>query len=270
MRIYLLIIISFVYGIYNVYVIETDTRLRVSFVDVGQGDAIFLQYRNSNVMIDTGKRISYIKLKRFLRKQKIKKIDKLVLTHPDADHIGSADFIISDFFVETIYMTTYLHTTFEYKELLRAIKNYQVKRINVEEGTKISLGNLTLDTLAADATADTPNESSIILKLEYDDVKFLFTGDATAEVENKVGETYDIDVDVLKVAHHGSRSSSSNIFLKEATPEYAIISVGKWNRFGHPVDAVLRRLNKYSKQVLRTDLEGTVVIISDGKSIIAQ
>ena len=114
---------------------------------------------------------------------------------------------------EKIYMTTYTRTTNEYKEMIEAIKKYKVERINTKEGSKIPVGSLESVVLAADAKAENPNASSIVLKLQYEDIKFLFTGDAPAELENNIREKYDIDVDVLKVAHHGSKNSCSILFL---------------------------------------------------------
>ena len=268
-RLKLICFFTMVLLICNLYttVVQEDTKFNVHFIDVGRGDAILIQYEDSNLLIDTGKESSYRKLKRYLKRKKVKEINNLVITHPDADHIGAADFVMRDFSVEKIYMTTYTRTTDEYKEMIEAIKKYKVERINTKEGSKIPIGSLESVVLAADAKAENPNASSIVLKLQYEDIKFLFTGDAPAELENNIREKYDIDVDILKVAHHGSKNSCSILFLKEASPEYAIISVGANNKYGHPVDAVLRRLSKYSKHILRTDLDGSIVITCENNVV---
>ena len=256
------------------YMLSTSLKevedLMVHFIDVGQGDAILLQFKKANVLIDTGIEAEYIQLYTYLSKKSVRKIDTLIVTHPDSDHMGAADYVIRDFSVKKIYMTTYKSKTKEYKEMLRAIKKYKVERINVKEGSTIPVGSLKSMVLSANTKVDKSNDSSIVLLLQHGDNRFLFSSDAPAKVENKIKEKYDIDVDVLKVAHHGSASSSPIAYLKEASPEYSIISVGIDNKYGHPVSSVLKRLNKYGKQTLRTDLCGTIVMASDGNEIACQ
>ncbi len=257
--------------LFTCYMLSTSlkeaNRFMVHFIDVGQGDAILLQYKNANVLIDTGIEAEYSQLYRYLHKKSVKKIGTLIVTHPDSDHMGAADYVMRDFSVKRIYMTTYKSKTKEYKEMLRAIKKYKVERINVKEGSTIPVGSLKSMVLSANAKAEKSNDSSIVLLLQHGENKFLFASDAPAKVESKIKEKYDIDVDVLKVAHHGSKSSSPIAYLKEVSPEYSIISVGIDNKYGHPVSSVLKRLNKYGKHTLRTDLNGTIVMASDGNEI---
>jgi len=250
--------------------LKAEDYLTVHFIDVGQGDAILLQFKSANVLIDTGEESEYKQLHQYLDEKNVKKISILIVTHPDADHMGGADYVMRDFSVKKIYMTTYKSKTKEYKEMLGAIKKYKVERINVKEGSTIPIGSLKSTVLSANAKADKSNDSSIVLLLQHGDIKFLFTSDAPAKVENEIKEKYDIDVDVLKVAHHGSKSSSPIAYLKEVSPEYSIISVGEDNKYGHPVASVLKRLDKYGKQTLRTDLYGTIVMASDGEHLVYQ
>lgn len=241
--------------------------LTVHFIDVGQGDAILLQYEGTNVLVDTGTESQYKNLTNYLRKIGVKQINDLVVTHPDADHMGASDLVIQDYKVSQIYMTKYKNNTNEYKQMIKAIKKYEVKRINVKEGSKIPVGKLKAQVLAADSNAEDSNSSSIVMKLKHGNNSFLFTGDAPAKAENRINKIYDLKVDVLKVAHHGSSYSSPISCIKAESPQFAVISVGKDNRYGHPVETVLKRLNKYSGKVLRTDEDGTIVISSDGTSL---
>ena len=200
-------------------------------------------------------------------KKNVKQIHNLVLTHPDADHCGGADYVMAKYKVKNIYMTTYQSKSNEYKEVLDAIKKYKVKRTNVKKGSTIDIGGIKAKVLSADVKADNPNDSSIVLKVVHNKKSFLFTGDIGAKVENQLVDKSDVNVDVLKVSHHGSDYSSAIRFIKATSPTYSVISVGKNNRYGHPVNTVLKRLEKYSKEILRTDRNGSIVITSTGTKL---
>lgn len=244
---------------------EAASKLKVHFIDVGQGDAILCQYGKSSVLIDSGTEKEYYKLKAYLKKAKISKISSVILTHPDSDHIGAADLVIEDYGVKKVYMTTYKSSSNEYKELLAAISENDVKRINVKKGSKISIGSLKANVLSADVKADNSNDSSIVTLLKFKKQQFLFTGDISASVENTISSQYDLSkVSVLKVAHHGSNYSSPINYLKVISPKISVISVGKSNSYGHPHKFVLRRLKKYSENIYRTDKVGTIVVTTNG------
>lgn len=243
------------------------TKLMVHFIDVGQGDAILIQHGGTNSLIDTGVEKKYSQLSTYLKKINVKKINNLVITHPDADHMGGSDLVMRDYGVKKIYMTKYSSTTNEYKEMISAIKKYKVSRVNVKKGTKINLGGVNATVLHALDKASDSNDSSIVLKLLHGKKSFLFTGDISAKVENQIAAAYDVNVDVLKVSHHGSSYSSAISFIKETSPEYSILSVGANNNYGHPDKNVANRLKKYSKSVLRTDQKGTIVITSTGSKL---
>ncbi|SFS07907.1 MBL fold metallo-hydrolase [Anaeromicropila populeti] len=263
----MIISISGVSGINSTSLLAA-TNLKVHFIDCGQGDAILFQYGSSNVLLDTGTESEYkSKVEPYISDLGISKITSLIVSHPDADHMGGADLAIEDFNIQKVYMTTYENSTMEYKELIAAIETNQVKRVNVKKGSSISIGRLKAKVFAADSKADDANASSIVFKLVHKKKSFLFTGDATAEVENTVKKNYNINVDVLKVSHHGSSSASPIAYLKEASPKYSIISVGKDNDYGHPNKYVVNRLEKYSDNVLRTDEAGTIVITSNGTKL---
>lgn len=253
----------------NTPVIELDaasSNVKVHFIDVGQGDATLIQSGTTYTLIDTGKESAYKNLKSYLKKTGVKKLN-LILTHPDSDHIGGADLLAKDFTVKKCYMTKYTSTSMEYKENQKAFKKYKVTIKHVVKGNKISFGSVKGEVLSADSKADDSNASSICIRMKHNKKSFLFTGDAPAKLENKLKDAYNINVDVLKVSHHGSSSSSPIAYLKEASPEIAVISVGKDNNYGHPTKNVLTRLLKYSKKVYRTDKNGTVVVTSTGTKL---
>lgn len=244
-----------------------STKMQVHFIDVGQGDATLIQYGGSNTLIDTGEESEYSQLKAYLKKSKVTTINTLVLTHPDADHMGGADLLMKSFKIKNVYMTKYKSTTMEYKEVIKAISKYKVNTIYVKTGDKIPVGSLNASVLSADSKASDSNSSSIVMLLKHGSKSFLFMGDAPAKLENKIAQKYNVNVDVLKVSHHGSSYSSAISFIKETSPQYSVICVGKDNEYGHPNKNVLNRLIKYSKQVYRTDNDGTVVISSTGTKL---
>lgn len=146
--------------------VEASTNLKVHFVDVGQGDATLIQYGKSYSLIDTGTESNYPKLRAYLEKLGVTKISSLVLTHPDADHIGGADLLIEDYPVRTVYMTSKTSTTMEYKEVLKAIDNYDVDSLEcVKVGDKIPFGKLKGKVLSADSKAGDTNDSGIVIKI---------------------------------------------------------------------------------------------------------
>lgn len=248
--------------------VDAASTLKVHFVDVGQGDATLIQSGNKYSLIDTGTESNYPKLKAYLEKIGVKQITSLVLTHPDADHIGGADLLMEDYKVNTIYMTSKTSKTMEYKEVLNAIDNCDVGALKrVEKGDKIPFGSVKGKVLSADSKASDTNDSSIVILLKNKKNTFLFTGDASAKLENKLADEYNINVDVLKVSHHGSGYSSAALFLKKTSPSISVISVGKDNNYGHPDKYALKRINLYSNKVYRTDKNGTIIVTSDGKKL---
>lgn len=252
---------------YSCTVTVKKSGLSVHMLDIGQGDAILIQVNNQNILIDTGEEKYYDKLNEQLSFFKVSSIDKLVLTHPDSDHIGAADLVIEKYKVKSVYMPRFVNSSREYTELMNAIKAAKLSPIFPEEGDEIPLGSgVTAKVLSVDAEEDS-NGASIVIRLDYYKNSFLFTGDATAKVENTVMEKYDVDVDVLKVSHHGSDSSSPILYLKTVSPQYALISCGIDNNYGHPNKTVIRRLEKYAENILRTDESGTISIKSDGDNL---
>ena len=246
------------------------TGILVRMLDIGQGDAILIQVSNKNILIDTGEEKYYEQLKTQLDHFGVKSVDSLILTHPDSDHIGSADKVIQNYDVAEVYMPKKTSASREFSEVIAAVSSAGISPINPNEGDFLPLAcDLTAQVLSVDE-GDSNNSASILMRLDYYNNSFLFTGDAPAKVENNVINTYDVNVDVLKVAHHGSDYSSPILYLKTVSPEYALISVGTGNIYGHPCDTTINRLEKFAKNILRTDLNGTITIKGDGDTLTSE
>ena len=245
---------------------EIFSDLKVTFLDVGQADSIFIQSNSENMIIDAGNNADGNLIVNYLKEQGINDIKYVVGTHPHEDHIGGLDDIINNFSVSKIYLPDSITTTKTFESVLDAIENknmtYNVPKI----GEVISLGNSKITVLYTGTSTTDLNMASIVLKLVYKNVSFLFMADAPKEIEQNIINN-DIKADILKVGHHGSRYSSSLEFLKKVNPEYAIISAGKDNTYNHPHIETLNNLNKLDIKVLRTDLDGTIIFTSDGNSL---
>ncbi|WP_018249650.1 MBL fold metallo-hydrolase [Orenia marismortui] len=245
--------------------------LKAHFIDVGQADSTLIQLpNNQNILIDGGNNSDASLIIRYLNNLHIKKIDYLIATHPHEDHIGGLDNIINNFKINKIYMPEVSHTSQSFKDLLLSISNKGLK-INAAK-TGISLlddNKLHIKIIAPIKNYyDELNNYSVIAKITFDKISILFTGDAESEVEKELLDTnYNLEADLLKVAHHGSNSSTTSSFLKRVNPKYAVISVGKNNKYGHPNKSTLRKLQQEDIKVFRTDKQGTIVAISNGKSI---
>ena len=249
----------------------SEGKLVVHYLDVGQGDSILIQFPENRVaLIDGGTRESGQKVVNYIKNLGIEKIDYLIATHPHEDHIGGLPEVVRNFEIGKVYMPNKTANTKIFETLLTEIDNKGLK-ITIAKGfdTIIDEGNLKFSILAPlkDEYPET-NDYSIVTKLEYLDNSFLFTGDIEKEAEMDLIEAgYDLKSDVLKVAHHGSNSSSSEEFLKAVDPDYSVISLGKDNSYGHPHKETLDRLNSMGIEILRTDELGDIVVKSDGVSL---
>lgn len=250
---------------------DAAKKLTVSFIDVGQGNASLIQYKGKNVLIDTGEEASYQKLKSYLKKKNVSVIHNMILTHYDSDHMGSADLVIDDFQVKKVSVSAYENDkkkTLQVKELNQAISNNKIKKAKIKAGQQIKVASgITLKALSPKEDYRESNENSVVLRLDYKKKSFLFTGDIDSKVEAEIYQKYKVDVDVLQIAHHGSDYASGILFLKKASPEYAVISVGADNSYGHPRSTVLKRLTNFTKKILRTDKNGNIIFTSDGEKL---
>lgn len=246
-----------------------SSKLSVQFLDVGQGDCIFVKLPDGqSMLIDAGNNADGEKIVEFIKNQGTEKIDFLIGTHPHADHIGGMDDVINQFEVGKIYMPAVTANTRTFEEVLEAIKNKGLKIDTVKAGVVVLDGDVKAEFISpAGESYEEINDYSAVLKLTYGEKTFLFAGDSEYAAEKEMLESYEIDSDVLKVAHHGSSSSTHKAFLGAVSPEYAIISVGEGNDYGHPHKNLIKRLEDIDTTVFRTDLNGTITMICDGKTI---
>ena len=250
---------------------QIEDQMKVHYIDVGQGDAILVQVNNKNLLIDAGPRESKDKLINYLDKIDIKKLDYVIATHPHEDHIGSMSYVIDKYDVESFYAPKIEHTTKTFERMIEALSDKNLKINVIKEGTSsIALGKNTGVSVFSpvDDTYEQLNNYSPIIKIEFGNNSFLFTGDAEKLVEKQVLEKgYDLKADVLKLGHHGSTSSTSEKFLKSVNPSICVIEVGKDNDYGHPHKETLELIKKNKVKVYRTDTYSDGVVVSDGSTI---
>jgi beta-lactamase superfamily II metal-dependent hydrolase len=251
-------------------------NLTITFIDVGQGDSILIILPNTKtILIDGGERQSSDELLSMLQDFGITRIDLMIATHPHADHIGGLIDVINSIEVGAVMDSGQVHTTQTFEDLLDAIESEQVRLVSTYQGAEITLDpTVQIDVLnplrLLDGADDEEqfNENSVVIKLTYGEFSALFTGDMEQENEarlvQEIGEQ-GLDADVLKAGHHGSRTSSTAAFLEAVSPEVVVISAGADNTYGHPHEEALDRIAAAGAQhVFRTDLDGTIVLTSDG------
>lgn len=246
----------------------TGNELKVHFLDVGQGDSIFIELPdNKTMLIDASEKEYADRITTYIYSCGYNSLDYVVATHPHSDHIGGMADVIGSFSVGNVILSPATHTTKTYTNMLTAIDNSGAKVTLGTAGTELfSDGDLSAVVIAP-VTEDYSdlNNSSVMIMLSYCEKKFLFTGDAEEEEEYTV--TADVKCDVLKVGHHGSSTSTSGAFLTAASPEYAVISCGAGNSYGHPHTETIDKLKKAGVNIYRTDLQGDIVMTCDGKNI---
>ena len=250
-------------SIMNSQKLDVNSKLNVYYFDVGQADSILVQNGKHNMLIDAGNNEDGPKLAEYMKSIGIKGFDYVIATHAHEDHVGGMDDVINNFSIDNFLMPDAVTTTKTFEDVLDALESKKLKYETPKVGDSFKVGDAGVTVLSVSSNASDLNDTSIVLKLVYGGHSFLFMGDASAKIENKILDK-DISAEVLKVGHHGSEYSTSKAFLEKVKPSYAIISVGKDNVYNHPKKVVLERLSKMNVNAYRTDEYGTILISADG------
>lgn len=251
--------------------VQANQPLTIHFIDVGQGDSTFIQSPDGKTMlIDAGEDNGLAE--KYLDSIGVKRIDILVATHPHLDHIGGLPKIVKKYEIGQIVMPRVTEvTTVTYRQLLEGIRAKGLRVTSGQAGLVLDFGQaVSVECLAPNsASYEDINDYSVVLKLSYGGTSFLFTGDATTVSEKEMLRLHKdkLKANVLRVAHHGSTSSSSAAFLKEIAPSVSILSVGRNNKYGHPTQTVLNRIVHTDQ--FRTDLQGTIIVATNGTEMAA-
>ena len=246
---------------------QTSTNVTIKFIDVGQGEAILIALPEKTILIDAGPTGSAPKIAQMLQELGRNKIDYLVATHPDEDHIGGMADVISNTQIGTIYAPNKTNNTATYRKFLAAIQNNNLQITLAEAGTIIDqTDSYKLEILWPKKDANFPdtNDYSIIIKLTVGNKTFLFTGDAPT---NAILNSNPGHIDVLKLSHHGSRTGTTEQLVRKLSPTYAVVSYALDNSYGHPMQSVLNALHKHSVEVWGTGANGIITITCDGTTI---
>jgi len=260
----------------NFYLWQTlfnlDGNLKVVFFDIGQGDAILIQTpKGHQILIDGGPG------KKILEKLAgqipfwDKTLDLVILTHPEKDHLGGLIWVLNRYKAANVLWTGVLRETQIFKEWQEQLEKEEAKEFMARAGQKIKAGDTQIfilypfNSLEGEFLEESSNDTSVVSRLSFGETNFLFTGDITQKTEKELlAREIELSSDVLKVAHHGSKTSTSKEFLEEVSPEIAVISCGRDNPYGHPTKEVLQRLEAFAINILRTDQDEDIKILSDG------
>ena len=271
-----ILLVTLVIGVYYIYVSQNSysiknvsneiTGIKVTFIDVGQADSILIETNNQKMLIDAGNTEDGEKLVNYFKGLGINEFNYVIGTHAHEDHIGGMSDIINNFKVDRFLMPDVITTTKTFEDTLDALNSKSIKFETPSIGDTYSMDDAIIKVLYVGTDEDNLNNDSIVLKINYKNVKFLFMGDATTSVEKEIMND-DLKADILKVGHHGSNTSTSSDFLKKVKPSYAIVSVGLNNTYNLPSSKIIDRLKKQNISVYRTDESGTINVTSDGDKI---
>ena len=268
---FLLMILMGLFSLSGCY-LETDFqgeagRWTVHFIDVGQADAVLIQSDGHSMLIDAGNRDDGDFLVSYLRTQGVRTLDFVIATHPHEDHIGGMTQVIQSFPVDTVIVSERDHPTRNFESMLLAIEDQDCNVIQPVAGSQYTIGEgeFTLLSPVSDCDyEDNLNNTSIGIRLVLGETSFILCGDAEKEAEEDIIQSGQLlQGTVLKLSHHGSSTSTSDAFLEAVDPEYAVISCGAGNQYGHPHDETLYRLAKEQIPYFRTDTQGTIVAAGD-------
>ncbi|MBE5813388.1 MAG: MBL fold metallo-hydrolase [Clostridiales bacterium] len=247
-----------------------EEPLEIHFIDVGQADCILVKSNEEAMLIDAGNNDDADLIKSYLKNQNIKELEYVIGTHPHEDHIGSLDIVINNFDIKNVIMPKKATTTKTFEDVVKAIENKKLTITLPKTGDKYNIGDAEFTILSPvkEDYGSNLNNYSVAILLTYGENKFIFTGDAEKEVEEDILDTkINIDADLMKMGHHGSTTSNAEEFLDKISPKIAVITCGVDNSYGHPHQEILDTLINRNVETYRTDLQGNIIVTSDGKNI---
>src|SRR5690554_2656060 len=248
--------------------LSSAENLQIHYIDVGQGDSILIQIPGPHSMlIDAGEQTSGSDVVSYIQNQNIDKLDIVIGTHPHADHIGGLISVLEEIKVEKVIDSGRVHTSKTYENYLTLIDQKNIQFELGRAGQTFKLGDAQFQILHPDHVNYDLNNCSVVILMQYEDVKFLFTGDAEEAAETSILSSFDnINAQILKVGHHGSRTSTTSSFLSAITPKIAIIMCGENNRYGHPHNETISKIKQENIKIYRTDIHGNIIIDTNGKN----
>ena len=259
---------------------DSDKALHVTMLDVGQADATLIQYQGKNMLIDTGDVDSRDALVQDLKAHNVKTLDIVLVTHPHGDHMGGMAALFKNFTIKQIYDNGQSANTAMYKNYLKNIKAKNIAYKALKKGDSFSLGDVkfavlapgtifTKDNTEGVSQSGLTNNNSVVCRMTYGDFSIMFTGDAQKEAEEAIFKAYkgkSLESTILKVGHHGSKTSSSPAFVKAVAPQAATISCANGNQYKFPHEPTMKTLQQNKIDIYRTDRNGAISIVSDGTS----
>ena len=255
-------------GILRQSVSNASSAFEVHFIDVGEADAALVLCEGKAMLIDGGNPEDSDLIYTYLKNHEITHLDYVIATHIHEDHIGGLAGALHYASVDTVYCPVESYESKVFQNFVKALDKHGVSITVPAAGDSFKLGSANCEILAVNTERENINNTSIVLRIEYGETSFLFASDAEREVEQAILDSgEDIKSTVLKVGHHGSNTSTGYVWLREIMPQYAVISVGKDNSYGHPTEEVLSRLRDAEVTTYRTDLHGDIICTSDGKSV---
>ena len=251
---------------------ESTQQLTIHFLDVGQADCILMEFGGKYMIVDGGNRDDSDYVVAYLQNEGVEELEAVVCTHAHEDHVGGLPAVLAVYPTKAVYAPTNTYSSKIFDNFLYYTDQQELSVTIPQPGDTIDLGGLTFQVLGPVKSYADPNDTSIVLRTEYGETSFLFTGDMERTAENDMMDYWGVetglfDVDVLKVGHHGSETSTGYRFLHEATPVQGVISVGEGNDYGHPHEEPMSRLTQAGVVILRTDELGAIVARSDGQEV---